>query len=186
MKEHEFALYSLINVCKELVRYMKKSGDVRKLNKTLTQECDTRWCSTINMLISVNENLSEIRTLYKNTRHESSVDSIDTELLDNVIEFLKGFKTATLKFETEKNPMFGYVSFVIKNLKDHIMRFTENEIYKELNEIARKAHNSVCDLFETNILHSAASFLYPQFNRLTWLQKEQTKRRIKICERFRG
>lgn len=43
LSENVVEVQSMIMVCKKLVTYFKKSGDIKKLPTGVQQECDTRW-----------------------------------------------------------------------------------------------------------------------------------------------
>lgn len=43
----------MINYCKELVAYLKRTGAIASLKHTVNQECDVRWNSKVTMLESI-------------------------------------------------------------------------------------------------------------------------------------
>ena len=61
-------LYNLIDACKNLAAYLKKSNLQSKLSKTLKQENATRWNSLLRCLNNVYEMLNEVIELLKHAR----------------------------------------------------------------------------------------------------------------------
>ena len=53
----------MLDKCKSLVKYLKKSGGVASLENTVMQECEVRWNSKINMLESVWKQYGDVRAL---------------------------------------------------------------------------------------------------------------------------
>jgi len=63
LKSNLPAILSLIEECKQLVRYMKKTGLVSQLKRTLHQQAETRWNTHFDMIISIQSQLQEIGQL---------------------------------------------------------------------------------------------------------------------------
>lgn len=192
----------LITVCKQLVKYLKKSGDVKKLDSTVHQECVTRWNTTWKMLDSVHRNFKQISLLYKNTPKQAMIDSVDVNLLQKIISFLKPFKVATEKLEVESKTMFLFVPFILEDLKRHLNSFilpdnnidfsdisdVEEENVDDgkfrLQELARRAINSFDKLIQIDITHNVAAFLHPKYNELKWLDRNGRKEVKKYVKTF--
>lgn len=95
-------LYALINACKSLVAYFKKSNLQSKLSKTLKQENATRWNSLYHCLLSVSEMLIEVIDLLKQKDALRKIASISEIFLKHLIDLLKPFQKATLDLEQFK------------------------------------------------------------------------------------
>lgn len=146
-------------------------------------------------LYKCNKNLGAISEIYQNTNWQATVDSIDQDLLKLLIEFLEPFKFATLKFETEKQPMLGYVYFIMKNLKDKLLGYNildETDVRKAnkyalmLSILANRVYDAIEVLYTTRDfeLHSVAAFMNPKFNELKWLDRHQKKLVYKYCREY--
>lgn len=72
-------IINLIHTSKTLVGYMKRTGDVNKLSKTLVQETEIRWNTRLVMLVSIEEQYEEIIKLYEN--EPQRFNNIDRTLL---------------------------------------------------------------------------------------------------------
>lgn len=48
-------IFKLIQAAKALVGYMKRTGDNNKISKTLIQELEIRWNTSLLMLMSIEE-----------------------------------------------------------------------------------------------------------------------------------
>lgn len=53
----------LIDYCKDLVAYLKRTGVVASLKHTVNQECEVRWKSKVTMLESIHKQYQDIREL---------------------------------------------------------------------------------------------------------------------------
>ena len=80
----------LLDNCKNLVRYVKKTSLQDNLKKTLKQSCDTRWNSTFTMLHSVKEALPKLTEIFTDDhpRQLHRVTCINTGLLEKLEAFL--------------------------------------------------------------------------------------------------
>lgn len=193
-------VHLLISTCKKLVTYMKKSGDVNKLTNTLKQECSTRWNTCWKMLNSVGRNLNQISALYENTSQQSMIDSIDAELLQKITTFLKPFKIATDKLESDTKTIFPFVPFILENLKQSLTSYlssdctidysgneesnAEEESTDIIQKLAIRALNSFENLVKTDDLHNVAAFLHPKYNKLNWLNHDDQKKVKKVLKNF--
>ena len=54
-------VHALLNKCKEIVSYIKRSGAQNKLNISLKQENETRWNSKLIMLLSFPINFTKVK-----------------------------------------------------------------------------------------------------------------------------
>lgn len=87
---------TLVN-CKKIVRYLKQSGKSNELSKAVVQDCGTRWNYKLNMLQSIVDQHSEIMLLL--SKKQRLDWSIDVDLVNEIIDFLKPFKEACKSME---------------------------------------------------------------------------------------
>lgn len=122
-------IFKMINAIKSLVGYMKRTGDVNKLSKTLTQEIDIRWNTRLLMLISVGDQYEEITKLYINEPYR--FQDIDCNLLEKVIKFLIPFKEASDELEGDLYPTLHKVLLykfkIEKHISSYIIESNSNE-----------------------------------------------------------
>ena len=57
----------LMDYCKELVAYLKRTGAIASLNHTVNQECGVRWNGKVTMLESIQRQYQDIRELLENS-----------------------------------------------------------------------------------------------------------------------
>ena len=81
--------------CKNLVRHFKHAGLQHKLEKTLKQECPTRWNSTFTMLQSISEQYDSIHDILKQRAELRFLYAVDQNMLKEVLSFLTHFKSAS-------------------------------------------------------------------------------------------
>ena len=105
------ALYTLIDACKTLVAYFKKSNLQSKLSKTLKQKNATRWNSLYHCMLSVFEMLVKVVDLLKQKDALRKVASISETCLKHLIDLLAPFQKATLDLEQYKEPTLHNVVF---------------------------------------------------------------------------
>ena len=81
----------LVDTCKSLVQYVKRTSLQNLLSKSLIQSCDTRWNSAFMMLESVLERFDEVeQLLLKHAPAEiRRITAVDVDLLKELVPFLK-------------------------------------------------------------------------------------------------
>jgi len=97
-------LQNAIDEVKSLVRFIEKSGLNATLAKTVVQENDTHWNSTLMMLESVLAQETEIKTALQKHGDIHRVYNIDFSLLRAFASFLQPLKIATKKLEGDSYP----------------------------------------------------------------------------------
>ena len=109
----------MIDYCKELVAYLKRTGAIASLKNTVNQEFEVRGNSKVTMLESIQKQYQEIRELLKNRDQEHRLDGIHQDQLTHLIDFLTLFKLAINKLEGEHYPTIYMVLFWFTKLKTH-------------------------------------------------------------------
>lgn len=115
-------IINLIHASKSLVGYMKRTGDVNKLSKTVVQEIEIRWNTRLLMLISIEEQFEEIMKLYEN--EPQRFNNIDRTLLQKMIQFLKPFKTASDELEGDQYPTIHKVILHKAKIEKHLLSYS--------------------------------------------------------------
>lgn len=116
-------IINLIHTSKTLIGYMKRTGDINKLSKTLVQEIDIRWNTRLIMLVSIEEQYEEIIKLYENEPHR--FNNIDRTLLQKMIKFLKPFKMASDELEGDQYPTIHKVILHKAKIEKHLLSYTK-------------------------------------------------------------
>jgi len=94
---------TMMSNCKVLVRHFKHSGLQNKLDRTLKQDCPTRWNSTYIMLESILEQYDKVYDILSERRELRFLYAVDKDLLIAVTDFLKHFKVASEKICSDKS-----------------------------------------------------------------------------------
>jgi len=177
----------LLSGAKSFVKFMKTSGEVNKLSKGLIQEVETRWNTRLAMLLSIHEQWDEIINEYGEDFWR--LQNIDIELLKQITEFLKPFKTASDELEGDIYPTIHKVLLYKVVLEKHINKYCnlEEDIYDssvELNStsIVKKLGIRAREIFNKKFIinrtHEMACFLWPNFKKLKMVSDENEKKRI--------
>ena len=166
------ALYTLIDACKSLVAYFKKSNLQSRLSKTLKQENATRWNSLYHCLLSVSEMLIEVIDLLKQKDALRKVASISETCLKHLIDLLAPFQKATLDLEQFKEPTLHKVVFWRFQLLKHLQVVMNDVINDDGTVRMSKDSPSIIackylltplvqEKMELNVLHVVATLLDP-------------------------
>ncbi|KAL7380102.1 hypothetical protein ABVT39_011668 [Epinephelus coioides] len=146
----------MLDTCKSLVTFLKKTGAVASLAHTVIQECEVRWKSKVNML-DEKDQLHRMEGIYQ-------------DQLVHLIEFLTLFKLAITGLEGEKYPTIHTVLLWFHKLKKHCQpKFGDPGYISQLRACAS------CLLDEKMLLtptHKMATFLCPRFKSLKMLTPE--------------
>lgn len=109
----------LINYCKDLVVYFKRSGLNYKLTHSLKQSVITRWNSLLTMFKSIDSAYDEIIDLLKDREEVRKIYNIDRTLLTSLIELLSPIEQATIKLSFQDIPTLHLVLPWQKKLINH-------------------------------------------------------------------
>ena len=119
--------YDCISACKRAVVYVKRSGINLHLAKTVKMMVETRWNTLVDMLESVVAVLPEIIKLLEENKEEHKLDGWNTEIANQMIEFLKPFKDVSLELQAKKTPTLHLVLIRQADLMKHCEVDTEND-----------------------------------------------------------
>jgi hypothetical protein len=162
------AIGTMIEDCKTLVRYFKKTGMNRQLSTTLKQDISTRFNSVYIMLDSIERMLDEVTAKLTATDNIQYISNIRRRTLSNVVKELKRFSDATKKLSVEKEVTIHLVLPVLHELQsklckqaDKYRKDDERDIEKLCNELS-KAVKEKC-LNKLTWYEIAATVLYLPF-----------------------
>ena len=164
-------LQNAIDEVKSLVRFIKKSGLNATLAKTVVQENDTRWNSTLMMLESVVAQETEIKTALQKHGDIHRVENIDFSLLRAFTSFLQPLKIATKKLEGDSYPTLQDVVLQREKLMHHL-KPTPFEI-SLVAQLKTRLRESLQTKFTMTDLHKLALFLHPEYKGLRKMVVEE-------------
>lgn len=165
-------IYHLIEACKKLVEYFRRSNLQSKLTKTLKQENATRWNSLLTCLMSVDEMFEEVVTLLTAKNKLGYLKDVNRVLLQELIRFLSKFQSATLSLEQFKKPTLHKVVYWRHTLMKHLKPVETGENDRDGNVVRGKDSSSIIALkaiilpiftekFEVEEIHILATILDP-------------------------
>ncbi|KAL1276173.1 hypothetical protein QQF64_035796 [Cirrhinus molitorella] len=155
----------MIDVCKGIVKYLKKASASTALPHGLVQECETRWNSKIDMLKSVSKQYREINELLESRGQSESMEGIHQNTLTTVIDFLEPFKKASEELQGEDYPTLHLVMLWFYKLDAHCKPVFGDPEYMAL-------------LHQKLILtdaHKIALFLCPHYKSLKMMTETERK-----------
>ncbi|CAM4475285.1 unnamed protein product [Leuciscus chuanchicus] len=173
-------IVDMIDYCKELAAYLKRTGAIASLKHTVNQECDVRWNSKVTMLESIQKQYEDIRELLKNRDQEHRLGGIHQDQLAHLIDFLTLFKLAISELEGEHYPTIHMVLLWFFKLKKHCEpKFGDPPYMKSLRS---RASALLDEKMCPNATHKIATFLHPKFKSLKMLVEED---RLEVIKQVR-
>lgn len=151
--------------CKKIVRHLKQSGKSNELSKAVVQDCGTRWNYKLNMLQSVVNQYSEVMSLLSVERREKW--SIDIELANEMISFLKPFKEACKSMEGDTYCTSNKILLWWAELTEHLDE--EDCIREPMKTVFRVAKQFFKKKYLINMENKIACFLDPRYRELKML-----------------
>lgn len=165
-------ILTMVTACQKLVTLAKKSSLGGKLKSTLKKYVETRWDSRVTMMMSVAENLDDIKRISLTDPKLAEILSvINPHRLQEVIEILKPFKEEREILCAEKTPTIHLVLISRQVLRDHLdVVAHEDQTIKDLKSVLRK------DLDKTLVvsnIHLAASMITPEYRSVSMASNEE-------------
>lgn len=173
LKSNLPAILSLIEECKQLVRYMKKTGLVSQLKRTLHQQAETRWNTHFDMIISIQSQLQEIGQLLEEKNEGHRIVSLDEESLSSLAAFLKPFKQATVETQSDAIPTVHKILLWYETLMAHCE--DDDADCPDLAALKSRAKEFLIQKLEITVSHKIATFLDPRFRQLRMLRECERK-----------
>ena len=161
----------VIDKCKSLVTYLKKSGTVVQLPHAVIQECETRWNSKVAMMQSVIKQYREIQQAMQEKDQLHRMDGIQLDVLNAVTEFLLPFKSASEELEGDKYPTIQLVVLWFFKLKKHCEPQYDDPEYMVF--IRARAAQLLQEKLSLSVTHKLGTFLCPRFKSLKMFSAEE-------------
>ncbi len=106
---------------KTLVRYVKQTGIINQLTKTVRQMSDTRFSTVFLTLDSIKEVYTELREKLDNRRESRRIDEVSPDVLEFLLDFLRPFYQAQRELEGDQYPTLNLVVLWHERLKRHCL-----------------------------------------------------------------
>lgn len=161
----------VIDKCKSLVKYLKKSGTVVQLPYAVMQECETRWNSKAAMMQSVSKQYREILQAMQEKDQLHRMDGIQLDVLNAVAEFLVPFKSASEELEGDTYPTIHLVVLWFFKLKKHCEPQYNDPEY--LVYIRARAAQLLQEKLSLSVTHKLGTFLCPRFKSMKVFSTEE-------------
>ena len=154
---------TLLTVCKNVVRYAKKSHLQTKLEISLKPAVATRWNSNLRMIESVSRNLDTLRQI-SNTDGDKKLQrlllDVNDQLLVDVIAVLRPFDAATRMLSADKSPTLHLTAPAKLQLQKHlVVKATDSSIMAALKQ---RLLSKLEVYFHVQPLHKVAAVLDPR------------------------
>lgn len=166
------SLKELIERCKLLVAYFKKSRMQSRLCTTLKQSVVTRWNSEYIMMNSIITNYDEIKPLLieADKTEEYLFSAKEFEILVTLSDILKKFNDVTEHMSSQKKVTLPYVLIWHDHLKEF---FAVDDKDLSISAKIKREISSAVDIKWKSKLsswHYIASFLDPRYKKLSFLK----------------
>lgn len=170
------ALFEMLDHCKALVTYVKRSGLNKKLTPKLKQAVGTRWNGILIMLNSIHCEFDHHREILASFSKQEKMDRISQALLNELVRFLQVFEIATKELEAFKTPTLHLVAHWRKVLLEHCDNVDEERVEQdadgaeltipsdsdEIKTIKNLIKDQLLNKFKLTALHAAATYLDPR------------------------
>jgi len=159
---------TMMSNCKVLVRHFKHSGLQNKLDRTLKQDCPTRWNSTYIMLESILEQYDKVYDILSERRELRFLYAVDKDLLIAVTDFLKHFKVASEKICSDKSVTIHLVVPLHYRLLSTVCKEEEGDL-DVIRAFKIKGQAVLQTKVRLDTLHDVAALLNPCMKGLTFI-----------------
>jgi hypothetical protein len=165
---------SMMSNCKTLVRHFKHAGLQNKLDRTLKQECPTRWNSTYIMLESILEQYDRVYDILSERRELRYLSGVNKDLLLAVVDFLKHFKVASEKVCCDKSVTIHLVVPLHYRLLSTVCKEEESDL-DVIRAFKVKGKQALETKVRLDTLHDVAALLNPCMKGLTFIPAARKK-----------
>lgn len=166
----------LIDSCGKLVKYFKFNGLNNLLDITLKSAIKTRFNYVIMMMESIYAQYVTIEQILRERNELIRLRNIDREHIENVINFLSTFLSASKLTESNFKPTLCYVWIGIAEITS-ICRAQVNDSTMIKTAKAR-ALNYIETKFVLHKLHRVSSFLNPNYKSLVFASSNMREKTI--------
>jgi len=168
LKVDDADFQSMMSHCKILVRHFKHAGLQNQLDRTLKQECPTRWNATYIMMESILEQYDKVHDILSKRRELRYLYAVDKDLLLAVTDFLKHFKVASEKVCSDKSVTIHLVVPLYHRLLSTVCKEEDGEL-DVIRAFKIKGRQALETKVRLDKLHDVAALLNPCMKGLTFI-----------------
>lgn len=157
-------IQSTLLASKELVRFFKKSNNSNKLDTSLKQEIPTRWNTILIMLLSIQSNWDNIKSVLKDLKKEEKLYLIRKDIIDIIISILLPFKICSEDLSSSTRPSIVKVAKWKYELLDHLGKnliIHNNNL--DVKKLIEKLIYYIEEKFTILPIHFVAAFFDPKY-----------------------
>jgi len=119
LQEKAPTVYEGLQVAKNVVAYLKRSGLCQLLSHSVKSLLEPRWDTVVDMLDSLSVVFPEVVTLLTKRNEQRRLEGWDGELMSEVMELLMEFKKITKELQAKKVPTIQNVVVRYHDLLKH-------------------------------------------------------------------
>ena len=160
--------HSMMSNCKILVRHFKHAGLQNQLDRTLKQDCPTRWNATYIMLESILEEYDKVHDILGERRELRYLYAVDKDLLLAVTDFLKHFKVASEKVCSDRSVTIHLVVPLHYRLLSTVCKEEEGDL-DVIRAFKIKGQQALETKVRLDTVHDVAALLNPCMKGLTFI-----------------
>lgn len=170
--QNQISVNKLLERCKRLVKFAKKSSIQGSPGTTLKQSVSTRWNSDLIMAQSVIANYSQLENILVQKRAlDCLFSNSEMSALKEVCNVLKDFNDTTVELSSQSKPTLPYVVM----WHDTLVKCCEPQPSDSLFiiDLKRRLHLSIKDKWDVedriNLYHYVALMLDPRYRELKFV-----------------
>lgn len=166
---------SILNKCRKIVQFIKKSGKIDQFSPSLKSPSSIRWNYSLTMLgsLTANTNWNKMTSIIQESSKASLLDELQKEEVEHLVHFLELFQKATVSMEATTHPTIHRTSAWYDAIEIHL-RQTEDDS----NIVSEAKRNSEAyfllkkEKYKQYLLsdyHRMSEFLHPALKKLAKL-----------------
>ncbi|CAF2931406.1 unnamed protein product [Rotaria sp. Silwood2] len=166
-------IHHLFNTIRPIVTHFTRSHKQANLTRRLQLYCKVRWHSIYSMFFAFNENFPDLRSLLDHN-HQQSFDTIDQDLLRQLLPFLKLIVDITERLSNEQQPILHLVIPCRQKLLQVANSSSSNKhsgLVEHKNYFIEHLEND----WPIQDEHFIATVLHPQFKQLDFFTKRMRR-----------
>lgn len=162
---------------RKLVKFVKIGGHNNKFQKGLKSFVKTRWNTSFDMSVSVDENFENLENMLADVNERHRIEAVNRMYLKEIVEFLKIFKQISVELEKSNSPSLYLVwPSTVRLLNFLKSSRIDSVLFKDMKKMARVyfKKNFVLDKF-----HRMATILHPQLKTLKFAEENEKLQTIR-------
>lgn len=152
---------SALVATKDVVTYFKRSGLNARLQRTLKQDVNTRWNSQLTMLESYQASKIDVKKLLVEKDRLDKIQAFNDGAVDELVEFLRLFRTCTETWSQEGQPTKHYAVLWIKDLLAHV-EIKDNDS-DEMGKLKPQAKICITEYLTLDTIYYKAAVFDPRY-----------------------